>query len=234
MNEQNGRARLPLLLAVAGTLGVAAGALGFGLWNEVNADDNGGSGAQEYRVDRERAHEHLDRALDVWEEWRRQHGDGLPAMPGFGPGMVPEGTPFDLESLEGFGAMMRGGPLLGVSVDDALAVTAVTEGSAAEDAGVQVGDRIVKVAGEPVADLAAVRAAIAAVEPGATYDLTVERDGREQTLQAVRPATPAFDLESLMPWLQEYLDQMPRSGPMNPGGVPRQNGASPGGGASRY
>ncbi|MDP2328289.1 MAG: PDZ domain-containing protein [Dehalococcoidia bacterium] len=233
MNEQNGRARLPLLLAVAGSLGVAAGALGFGLWNEANADDNGGSGAQEYRVDRERAHEHLDRALDVWEDWRRQHGDGLPAMPGFAPGMMPGGMPFDLEALEGFGVMMRGGPLLGVSVDDALAVTAVAEGSAAEDAGVQVGDRIVKVAGEPVADLAAVRAAIAAVEPGATYDLTVERDGREQTLHAVRPATPAFDLESLMPWLHEHLDQMPRSGPMTPG-TPRQNGAGPSGGANSY
>lgn len=232
MTEQNGRARLPLLLAVAGTLGVAAGALGFGLWNEANADD-GGRGAQEYRVDRERAHEHLDRALDVWEEWRKQHGDGMPAMPGFAPGMMPEGVPFDLEALEGLGAMMRGGPLLGVSVNDALVVTAVIEGSAAEDAGVQVGDRILEVAGAAVADLDAVRAAISAVEPGATYDVTVERDGREQTLQAVRPATPAFDLESLMPWLQEYLDQMPRSGPMNPD-TPRQNGASPSGGASRY
>lgn len=230
MTEQNGRARLPLLLAVAGTLGVAAGALGFGLWNEANADDNGSRGAQEYRVDRERAHENLDRALDVWEEWRRQHGEGVPAMPGFGPGMMPEGVPFDLETL---GAMMQGRPLLGVSVDDALVVTAVVEGSAAQDAGVQVGDRIVKVAGESVADLAAVRAAIAAVEPGETYDLTVQRDGREQTLQVVRPATPAFDLEALMPCLQDYFDQMPRSGPMNPG-TPRQNGAGPSGGASSY
>lgn len=224
------RGGMPLLLAVGGTLAVLGGALGFARWNEANAD---AAPAGAYAADRERAHERLDDLFDAMERW---HQDGV--MPGFrmGPGGMPEGMPgfgqmpgfdgmpgfqgmpgFDLEQFaEQFGQMMGGRPLLGVSVEDGLVVAEVLEGSAAAEAGVQPGDRIVAVAGEPVADLAEVRAAIAAVPAGETYALTVERDGSEQTLTVTRPETPSMDLEALQEWLEQHMQPRDESGPAGP------------------
>lgn len=220
------RGGLPLLLAVGGTLAVLGGALGFAKWNETKAE---APPAGVYAADRERAHQRLDDLFDAMERWRQ---DGMPGfrmgpggqmpdprqMPGFEgvPGF--QGMPgFDLEQFaQQFGQMMGGRPLLGVSVADGLVVAEVLEGSAAAEAGVQPGDRIVAVAGQPVADLAAVRAAIAAVPAGETYALTVERGGREQTLTVTRPETPAMDMDALRKWLEEHMQPRGESSPAGP------------------
>ncbi|MDA0270334.1 MAG: PDZ domain-containing protein [Chloroflexi bacterium] len=217
--------RLPPALIVVGLLALAASAFALGLAVGRSGDDSGtDEAAVAPIIDREQAHETLDRFLDQLERWQ---ADGLPAMPGFGsmPGMPgAPGDPNRFEFLQGFGQMMPGGALLGVTVDASMAGTEVVEGSPAAEAGVQVGDVIVAVAGTSVADIAEVRAAVAAIEPGATYDLTVERDGVEQRLQVVRPddAVPSLDLESLMPWLEELhreYQERGRMAPAIPGGA---------------
>jgi membrane-associated protease RseP (regulator of RpoE activity) len=56
----------------------------------------------------------------------------------------------------------------------------VSEGSAADDGGLQEGDVITEVDGEAVADPSALRVAIAAHEPGDEVTITFQRDGEEQ------------------------------------------------------
>ena len=58
-----------------------------------------------------------------------------------------------------------------------MLITWVDEGSPAEDAGVQVGDVIVTVNGEPVDDLEEARRALFGVRVGDTLDLEVLRKG---------------------------------------------------------
>jgi S1-C subfamily serine protease len=92
--------------------------------------------------------------------------------------------------------------LLGVTVevrDGALVVHHVQPDSAAEHAGVEPGDVILRAAGEDVASVAALREVIGNVAAGEQYDLVVRRDGSEQTLRATRP------------------DQMARAFPLIPG-----------------
>ncbi len=78
-------------------------------------------------------------------------------------------------------------PLLGVSVDSELAVIEVTPGSAADAAGVERGDPIRSVDGHAVANIGALREAIAAVEPGTTYELGIVRGDALVTLEVDRP-----------------------------------------------
>src|SRR5690606_14719149 len=61
-------------------------------------------------------------------------------------------------------------------------VASVNEGGAAEAAGIEAGDRIVAVAGEPVADLGDLHRLVGA-RPGATVPVEVDRDGRLLTLE---------------------------------------------------
>jgi S1-C subfamily serine protease len=77
----------------------------------------------------------------------------------------------------------RGGAALGVQVDQELKVTLVAAGSAAEQAGVLVGDQIVAVAGQDVTTLAEVRSQLDDLPSDAEYTLTVNRAGRHLDLQ---------------------------------------------------
>ncbi len=78
-------------------------------------------------------------------------------------------------------------PLLGVSVDNELAVIEVTPGSAADAAGVEHGDVIRSVDGHAVANIGELREAIAAVEPSSTYELDLVRGDALVTLEVDRP-----------------------------------------------
>ena len=61
-----------------------------------------------------------------------------------------------------------------------LTVASFGENSAAQAAGLRVGDRIVAIDGDPIADFGEVRSTIM-VNPGRTFAIEVERDGARQT-----------------------------------------------------
>lgn len=91
----------------------------------------------------------------------------------------------------------RGGggkPKLGVTISEGSTVGSVTAGSPAARAGVQTGDRILSLDGQPTNDLAELRARVGAAR--GTVPLEVERAGQRLTLQvdlggeAPRPAAP--------------------------------------------
>ena len=93
----------------------------------------------------------------------------------------------------GFRFDLGGGPILGVSVDQALVVTAVAPSSPAAAAGVEVGDAIRSVDGASVATFPELRAALTAVEPGAIYVLGVVRGDAAVDLEVERPRSLARD-----------------------------------------
>jgi len=71
----------------------------------------------------------------------------------------------------------------GVDVDEGAFVTEVVEGSAADDAGIEVGDVIVEVDGDAIATSEEVREAVIAHDPGDTVEIVVRRAGEELTLE---------------------------------------------------
>ncbi|CAA9220428.1 MAG: HtrA protease/chaperone protein [uncultured Acidimicrobiales bacterium] len=73
---------------------------------------------------------------------------------------------------------------LGIDGDDGAFVVTVLPSGGAEGAGIEEGDVIVGVAGRPVADAAALTAAIADLQPGEEVEITLERAGEEQTVRA--------------------------------------------------
>jgi serine protease Do/serine protease DegQ len=96
------------------------------------------------------------------------------------------------------GSVHRG--LLGVNIDDVtpdLAATyglhdnsgafveAVTANSAAEKAGIQIGDVIVNINGTHIRDSGSLKALVGLLHPGAQVRVGLIRDGREQTVTAV-------------------------------------------------
>lgn len=87
---------------------------------------------------------------------------------------------------------------LGVGFEEeTLTVTAVAPGSAAERAGVQVGDTIRALNGTPAADLVDLRVVLDPVPLGSTGSVTVERDGvlielAVEWIQAPRPRMPGM------------------------------------------
>jgi serine protease Do len=66
---------------------------------------------------------------------------------------------------------------------DGVLVASVTEGSAAEKAGVKAGDVIVSVNGETVRDAAALRRQMQSVRSGGEFTLGIVRDRKSQTLK---------------------------------------------------
>jgi len=103
-----------------------------------------------------------------------------------------------MDQLISFGSVRRG--LLGVNIatvtpeiaeDYALEatsgalITLVTDNSAAENAGLEIGDVIVRVDDQPVADAGSLRNAIGLRRPGDTVEVGVIRDGREQIITAI-------------------------------------------------
>jgi len=76
---------------------------------------------------------------------------------------------------------------LGVATDtatDGAVVTDVTDGSPAEEAGIEEGDIIVEIGGTPIAGPSDVPAAIREHDPGDEVDVVLRRDGEELTVQA--------------------------------------------------
>jgi len=73
----------------------------------------------------------------------------------------------------------------GLDVDQGAFVTEVVPGSAAEEAGLQVGDVIIEIAGSEVAQSSDVRDVILEQEPGDQISLVILRDGEEQTIDVV-------------------------------------------------
>ncbi|MCP3978651.1 MAG: PQQ-binding-like beta-propeller repeat protein [bacterium] len=71
-----------------------------------------------------------------------------------------------------------------------LTVVGAIPGSAAEAAGVETDDRILRLAGEPIAGIEELRAVLSAHRPGDTVPLEIERDGEPVTLQLKLGARP--------------------------------------------
>lgn len=71
---------------------------------------------------------------------------------------------FDLDAIEG------------------AVITSVVEGSPAQDTGLQVGDVIVSLDGNPVRDFMSFRSQVAMKRPGTTIELGIIRDGDERTV----------------------------------------------------
>ncbi len=69
-------------------------------------------------------------------------------------------------------------------------VQELTNGSAADDAGIKQGDVIVKIAGREVTGPEAVGSAIRRFSPGDSVDVVVERDGKLETIAVVLGARP--------------------------------------------
>ena len=64
-----------------------------------------------------------------------------------------------------------------------MGIVAVTPGGAAAKAGIQPGDIIVGLAGQPVASLAGLQSVLAAHKPGDQVPARVLRNGTESTVQ---------------------------------------------------
>ena len=96
-----------------------------------------------------------------------------------------------VEALRGGSSAPSTTARLGVNGADATgttrgaAVVAVAAGSAAEIAGVIVGDVIVQVGDNPVVDAASLAGAVRSYRPGERVEVVVVRDGRTRTLTAV-------------------------------------------------
>jgi S1-C subfamily serine protease len=77
---------------------------------------------------------------------------------------------------------------LGVMGDDAQSgqagavITEVTPDSAADEAGLEVGDLVVSLDGVPVQGIVDLAAQVQSHSPGSTVDVVVVRDGQEQTI----------------------------------------------------
>ncbi|MFV0477197.1 MAG: S1C family serine protease [Parahaliea sp.] len=114
---------------------------------------------------------------------------------------------FVMQDLIEYGEVIRG--WLGVSVEpaqrfsngkpggQALLVTAISENGPAQKAGIQAGDTITHIEGEPIQDGRQTMHQIAMLRPGDNLDITVKRDQQSLDLHAIvgvlRPAstTPA-------------------------------------------
>jgi Do/DeqQ family serine protease len=109
-----------------------------------------------------------------------------------------------MDQLIAFGSVRRG--LLGVNIAtvtpeiadgyslDATSgalITLVADDSAAENAGLEIGDVIVSVDDEPVADAGSLRNAIGLRRPGDAVEVGIVRDGSPQTVTAVLGETNA-------------------------------------------
>ena len=72
-----------------------------------------------------------------------------------------------------------------------VGVVRVTPGGAAATAGIQAGDIVVDLAGQPTPSVAALQAVLAAHKPGDRLLARVSRDGTESTVHVTLAASPA-------------------------------------------
>ena len=71
-----------------------------------------------------------------------------------------------------------------IEVDEGAFVTEVVPDSAADEAGIEAGDVIVAIDGDEVTESSQVRESILDKEPGDTVEITIVREGEEQTVEA--------------------------------------------------
>ena len=94
-------------------------------------------------------------------------------------------------------------PRLGVAIDvidgDGALVTVVAPDTAADDAGIETGDIITAVDGEPIANPNELIALIGEYSPGDVIEITLLRDEEEMTLEAELGAAPADDVPVFVP-----------------------------------
>jgi hypothetical protein len=146
----------------------------------------------------------------------------IPAMPGL-PGITivgPDSAFLGVEVGPAGGVADEGSTGEGAGSDDsgdttgdALAgaqIISVTDGSAAQAAGLVPDDLIVALDGEPILSANDLATAIGEHEPGDEVTVTFLRDGRERELQVTLGHRPGAELyEGAPPELQELFDQMP-------------------------
>ena len=80
--------------------------------------------------------------------------------------------------------------LYGLGVDNGALVVEVGEGSAAEEAGLERGDIVTALDGEPVTSMADLAGQISAHSPGDRVELTVVRDGEDQAVDVTLGSAP--------------------------------------------
>lgn len=139
------------------------------------------------------------------------------AQPGFGQvrPALPDGPPDRIAPREATPGQRRpepdgdrARPQLGVQIqetDDGLAVTGVTPGSAAEEAGLIRGDVITSIGGDTVGSVREAVAAIGEHEVGDTVELGFERDG-ESRVAEVKLGDAAAGARRELPF---GLDELP-------------------------
>jgi S1-C subfamily serine protease len=90
--------------------------------------------------------------------------------------------------------VQRAGGFLGLSLEasaDGLTISSVAEGSPAADAGLQNGDILLAIGDTQVSTMVEAREAVRSLEPGATIDLHISRNGEEQTITLTVGTVPA-------------------------------------------
>jgi membrane-associated protease RseP (regulator of RpoE activity) len=92
-------------------------------------------------------------------------------------------------TINDYAAPVHAVPVLGVVVDQQLRVVAVTTGSAADQAGLQPGDIIMRVNSTAISSAAAGKQLIRQARAGQQIVLTVELDG-QTLIVPVQPAAP--------------------------------------------
>ncbi|KAJ9449384.1 hypothetical protein DIPPA_00066 [Diplonema papillatum] len=183
-------------------------------WSDDGVDDDDlsddPSGNHRWAVSRVRVRSLLDKAQklrrDVGRLQRKQRqleeenslsrGDGLRSVP---PPQAPAGPPADEQSAvsaeeEGYSV----GPYLGLVTEVNRSVTDVGPGvrildvrasTAAERAGLRVGDRVLEIGKRKVACSADLEEVLASIAPGDTVDVVyLRKDNRKATLLVVDPA----------------------------------------------
>jgi serine protease Do/serine protease DegQ len=126
-----------------------------------------------------------------------------------------------MEQLITHGSVSRG--LLGVSIQDVTPdvaatyalhdnsgalVSAVSPTSAAERAGIQIGDVIVSINEHRVRDSGSLKAAVGLLRPGETVQVTLIRDGREQKVNATLGEATAAAVAAAQPDEEEEDAQL--------------------------
>lgn len=136
----------------------------------------------------------------------REHGWRHPQMDRFIPGYARLGV-----RLQDMTPELR--EFLRAPKDRGVLVVRVDEKSAAENAGLRVGDVLVAIGGEPVRETFEVVHAVMTADAGARLALAVVREGQKRTLDAALAGEPPLAagpmrwMERRMPELREELEQ---------------------------
>jgi membrane-associated protease RseP (regulator of RpoE activity) len=77
--------------------------------------------------------------------------------------------------------------------DDGLVVSGVVPGSPADEAGLEVGDRLLALDGTDLESAADAAEAVSTIEPGSSAELRYERDGEPRSMQIEPRALSVFD-----------------------------------------